>query len=574
MNEQSTTFERLASTLESSERQEMLRQLAEVTELQSEELSAVRGKDDESTIDETPARTKLSDESFWVRLWFKIKSFFSANSSERLYDIHLVNELGRALSRMCPEHIDTKRNLYLNPLCDDFIKLRNAQLFFGPLLSAYEEDKGDFFIILSSLMMKNTCDAISVASDPFSIPYRQDQKKDVRTFLLREMDSVLQSVPEEERGRMYQSAQALSWIRMFCELPLERMIVRFGVARVSGNTSGANCLTESISTEMENLVSVFTSAKRIPVLLLEALFLYSRQGDIENKKFDLEAECRQFVSIASGHLIGIQTLKATLPLLDFVRYTVRDISWVPTITEAGEDWFMLFKLAWKSRFEGRWSQWNKLHKRAMLERNICGLLEIEEIHALKYHPWDSMWVPLALRRELSLCFLRDFFSLLYPSRIMRPLKILMLDGDFYRRENQVEYTDAFNSLEHQQQIISLFEERLSSEGDLGESFKLVKEEKIATMKGKIRLDSLMLSADSEVDQIINRTVSSFRSLDLILGGILDVVRGGPYETLSNLATIQGKFNERYRKDLSRVRQYVRDALAIISEAEVIEKDSL
>ena len=60
---------------------------------------------------------------------------------------------------------------------------------------------------------------------------------------------------------------------------------------------------------------------------------------------------------------------------------------------------------------------------------------------------------------------------------------------------------------------------------------------MATVKGKARLENMMLTTDSETETIIGKAVTAFTSMDLILGGILDVVRAG-YETLVNLASIQ------------------------------------
>jgi len=85
---------------------------------------------------------------------------------------------------------------------------------------------------------------------------------------------------------------------------------------------------------------------------------------------------------------------------------------------------------------------------------------------------------------------------------------------------------------------------------------------------------MMLSTDSEVEAIINRTMGAFKSIDLILGGVIDLIRGGPYETLVNLAALQGKQNESFRKEMIHTRHLIREASSILTDAEVIEKDSL
>jgi hypothetical protein len=188
-------------------------------------------------------------------------------------------------------------------------------------------------------------------------------------------------------------------------------------------------------------------------------------------------------------------------------------------------------------------------------------------------PWKNMWIPLVLRREVSFRFVKGIFKKIYPQVLMKPLKILLIEGDFYRRENLIEYTDAFSNLEHMAQTVDLFEARLSAKGDLGEVFVLLQKEKVATVRGKTRLENLMLTTNSETDMIIGKAISSFRSIDAILGGILSVVRGGPYETLVNLASIQGRANDKYRKDLAVVRQRIQEACQILEEAEVIEREA-
>lgn len=206
----------------------------------------------------------------------------------------------------------------------------------------------------------------------------------------------------------------------------------------------------------------------------------------------------------------------------------------------------------------------------MLEKRMLAMLGLPELPSIDNRPWEGMWLPLTLRRELAVCFLKGVFQKLYPTILMRPLKILLIEADFYRRENLVEFTDAFSTLEHQQQVLDDFETRLSPKGDLGEGFILVQREKTATVKGKARLENLMLTTDAEAEMIVGKVLSAMRSMDAIIDGILNVIRGGPYETLVNLASIQGKQNEKFRKELGSVRHRMQDIVSILEEIKQIE----
>jgi len=572
MNELPDTFERLVLSLESSERQELLRQLAEMTELQVEEVRALRAGTGPVVEEERAAGSekKLMEEPFIVRLWFTICAFFTSSSPTRLYSAYLVSNLGKELSRAYGRYFSLHQRSYTDAMYQEFVKIRRAQVFFASLLESYELDKGDFFVVLGSMLMKNTCAALATASNPFSVPYDEAPNRDVRASLLREMEAAFLAVPEDERSRMHQAALAIEWLRSFCAIPVERILQRFGSVENVGET----CLIDSIKDEMEVLVGVFSAARKVPVLLLEALFLFTKQDAMTEGKFDLESECKKFVGDATDNLGLIRGVKSCVPLVDFVRYTLNDVSWQPVNQEKAEDWFLLFKSAWKRRFDEKWAEWNRLHRRSMLEKRILSFLGIPALPTLAFRPWEGLWIPLSFRNDLSIAFLKGLFSVVYPAVIMKPLKILLIEGDFYRRENLVEYTDAFSVLEHQTQVIEMFERRLSEKGDFGEAFMIVERERMITIKGKARLENLMVSVELEAGGIVNRTLDAFRSIDAILGGVLSVVRGGPYETLANLSSVQGKFNERFRKDLQQVRQLLQTATEILSEASVIEKEIL
>jgi hypothetical protein len=572
MNELPDTFERLVLSLESSERQELLRQLAEMTELQVEEVRALRAGTGPIVEEERAAgpEKKLMEEPFIVRLWFTICAFFTSSSPTRLYSAYLVANLGKELARAYGRYFSLHQRSYTDAMYQEFVKIRRAQVFFASLLESYEFEKGDFFVILGSLLMKNTCAALATASNPFSVPYDETPNRDVRAALLREMDAAFLAVPEDERSKMYQAALTIEWLRSFCAIPVERILQRFGTIENAGET----CLIDSIKDEMEILVGVFSSARKVPVLLLEALFIFTKQDAMNEGKFDLEAECKKFVGDAADNLGLIRGVKSCVPLADFVRYTLNDVSWQPVNQEKAEDWFFLFKNAWKRRFDERWAEWNRLHRQTMLEKRILSFLGIPALPALGFRPWEGLWIPLSFRYGLSIAFLKGLFTVVYPAAIMKPLKILLIEGDFYRRENLAEYTDAFSVLEHQAQVIEMFERRLSDKGDFGEAFMIIDRERMITVKGKVRLENLMVSVELEAGGIVNRALEAFRSIDAILGGVLSVVRGGPYETLANLASVQGNFNERFRKDLQQVRQLLQTATEILSEASVIEKETV
>lgn len=569
MTDQSV-FDRLVLSLDNNERQVILRQIAETTEIEQSALIEKEPQIDLLLGESLSPQEKFASEHFFVRLWFSFKAFFSHKSSYQLYSLSLVNKLGSQLSKKWSEYIDIPRRHFTASFLEKLVELKRIQSFFIGLLQHYQTDKGSFYFVLATLLIPETSQKISEEANPIAKLGNEKITQDMRSSFLRNLELSFTNIPEQDKNRMYQAAQSIEWINMFCELPIERMIMRFS----SVNGGSQDCLISSISSELQSLVQVLSSAKRIPVLLLECMYLFSFKSELENDKVDIESNCKLFVSKASSYLSSLRFFKTSVPLADFTRYAIQDVSWNPSSMGAGEDWFFFFKNAWKKKFDDNWALWAKQNKRLMLEKRIEASLNGDQLPELQYTPWKGLWIPLLLRRELSFRYLKGFFTKTYPKTLMKNLKIILIEGDFYRRENLAEFTDAFNTLDHTADSIANLETRLSPKGDLGEGFELLQKEKVATVRGKTRLENLMLTVNAEVDMLIGNVSASFKSMDLIIGGILSPVRGGLYETLVNLASIQGRYNEVFRKDLTVVRQKGVDLLEILSELELIERDSL
>lgn len=565
MSESLSTFERLVLTLNSAERMDMYRKLAEAAEADSPAPEPIDRAVEEGGVS---VEARLQAEPLLVRIWIAIRAFFTSSSPIRVYSESLVAQLGRNLAHTHGSYINVRQATLTEAFLSEARSLRACQDFFRASVASSENDRGGFYLVLGSLLMPATHRRVQEETDPFTLPMAQEQKVDARLSFLRKMDVILSAVPDEERSRMYQAARALLWLSVFCSLPIDRLTLRFG----QGGERESTCPIDLVSEELRSLARALDSARRIPVALLESLFLVSSQDRLGDEGFDLDRECATFVSSASAHLSRVREFRANVPVTSLARLAMRDVGWVPEAIEGSEDWFLLYKGSCRRRFDERWSAWTGEHRKALLHRNILLFLDADSLMELASRPWEGLWLSLSVRRELSLRFLKHLFSGTYQTAIAKTLKILLIEGDFLRRENLMEYTDAFSALERADQDLSRFEERLSPKGDLGEGFEIVRRERMATVKGKARLDNLMLSIDAEVEQIASRIAGAFRSVESVLGGILAPVRAGPYDTLANLASIQGKHNDRFRRDLANVRELVATAFALLSEAEIVEKE--
>jgi uncharacterized protein TP_0110 len=148
----------------------------------------------------------------------------------------------------------------------------------------------------------------------------------------------------------------------------------------------------------------------------------------------------------------------------------------------------------------------------------------------------------------------------------------LMEGNFYRRENLAEYTNAFTVLEKQQSCISTFETRLSPEGEIGAAFTQLKEKNVASLKGKNSLEALMKNIETEAKQIITSSQNAFKILIALLNGFIDGNKNSVYAPLVNWLIIQGDDNADFRKRVEGVKKLLQEVTSILMEADKIEAD--
>ena len=507
MNPQVSTFDKLVAALSTEEAQTMLANIAENMKM-SEDIQT-DSKTEPLLVDVQLKKTiRIKDEPFVIRIWLYLKSFFKSQPVEAVYEEELIRRLGKDLQHNYKQYINIKANIFTNDFYELLRELRKTQLFFTSLLSAYDADKGNFYLLGSSFVAPDAYLKLMYNTDPFSCIPNSQASTNLRAELLKKIDESFSLMTADYKTRMYQAANAIEWMRYFCELPLDKVVLRFTV----NPSVDPSCSVYLLSAEIGMLASVLSTIKPIPDVVLQALFLLSKQDKLNDKTVNMNQESVEFISQASHALEAIKEFSVKIPILEFARYALKSIQWEPQRLEGGEDWFQLFKIAWKKRFNERWQLWSAEQKRTQLNRQMLDLLKIDKLEPLMYRPWEDSWLVLRFKREFSFSFLSSFFSKLYPSFVQPVLKTLLMEGKFYRRENLAEYTNAFTMLERQQSCISTFESRLSPEGEIGSAFIQLKEKTIASLKSKNSLEALMKNIETEAKQIITSSQGAFKTL--------------------------------------------------------------
>ncbi len=567
MEKKQSTFDHLVKSLTTEETQHLLNSIhagmkgVSSGNLESgEEISFAKLK---------PKMVKgFSEEPFLLRLWVSLRAFLRSIPIEALYGEQLLKRLSGYLKKVAGNYILVNKNVYTNEFCDALKSLRKTQLFFSSILSAYDSSKGHFYLLLSSFTTKATYDKLMKETAPFSIELGKEVKPTMRTSFLRKIDAVFSNMNDEEKAEMYKSAQALEWMRAFCSLSLDKALLRF--SPLEGTELSCPALT--IQPEIEILASILTSRKEIPNNLLQAMFLITTQEKMIDDNERMKSEADEFLKDAIQALQNVKEFSIAIPIVDIARYIKKDLNWQPYKIEGGEDWFIYFKQAWYERFNQKWQTWSYEQKQYNLKLKMLNFVKVNALHPVEFLPWKNLWIDCVFKKSLAYSFLKTVLIEFYEQNISTPLKIILVEGSFYKRENLNEFTTSYNVLQHRRAEFNKYEQRLSPTGDIGLAFAKIKAEKVASLKNKNKIESLMKTVESEAKQIILSTVEALKSLDTILTGIVSGGKSSIYASLANWTNIQGVKNSQFRESVLEAKNQIHKIVDLYTSAEKLETE--
>lgn len=559
-----STFDQLVKSLSTEETQQMLSNIRSGMSNLINENERVLRNDAQVVKLNKPAG--FEKESFFVKLFLTIKSFFKSVPLELLYSEILVKRLGRNLKYTARDYVDIGKGFYTNTFYERLRKLHIAQMLFSTLLSAYNSSKGYFYMLLSSFCTPNCYEKLIRETNPFSIKPDSEVSSNVRAGFLRKIEAVFSIMTDEEKSEMYKSAQAVEWMKVFCDIQIEKILLRFS----STENKEMICQAITIQSEIELLASVLSSKKDINNNLFQVLFLMQSEEGIFDDKLQLKTATDKFINNAAEAIENINAFLRDIPLIDIAAYFKKDIYWTPTRIDGGEDWYIYFKQAWYERFNKNWADWSYKQRKLNLTTQMLELLQLDSLATLNFCPWENLWIDCSFKKEFLFLFYKSIFNSFYKEKILPTLKIILVNGSFHRHENLSEFTTSYNILERRKVEFENYEKRLSPTGDIGMAFAKIREEKRATLKNKAQIESLMRSVELEAKQLIDVTVDALKSIETILVGIIGGKRNSIYASLTNWASILGSQTGKFQADVTAIRQQIHSILDLNSMIEKLE----
>ena len=519
----------------------------------------------------TKLSLRLKNESVLYKFVLWLRSLFSHEKVETIYNNDLISTIAKRIDKEYPGLINHHNKVLDSIFYERLKSLKESADFFKPYFSLIEENPGDFYVFLSSIITPQLADEINTNADPFTLSFNKIPTNELKKELLIKLDRTLKDMNPKLKGTLYSAISSTNWLFQFTKLPFLHFISQF--TNITGNSY--TCPYSHAENDFALFSKVFTNVLTLQNDTLEAIYLFSQRKNINSnvQEKDIDKAVKDFMSQTNAHFTNIQMFISGIPFMALGRVINKNTNWSPENMEGSEAWFPSFRNQWHKIIDIRWNDWQRERKKKMLSNNLREDFNLDSFPGIKYRPWDLLLNRVSFSCELTGGFLSWFTLEQYP-KILPDLNTLLLEGIFVKNENRNEYSDAMATFMNANNQMQILLERLSPDGEYGQKFEEFAEAKTRTFQTQNQIESMMSTTESEIRDIIKKMGKCCRAFEGIFHGIFDDEKDGEHETLQNFTSIQSPHNRQFREKLQKIRTILKNTIFYVAELEPIDNATM
>jgi hypothetical protein len=427
-------------------------------------------------------------------------------------------------------------------------------------------DKGGFYAFLGSLEMGELHHRLETETIPELFTERTDaSERELRQAALRAMEAVFSAITDEQRNGMYYNARSLNCLKELASFGFDRIIAAFG-----SGSGGQTCPVNVVREQLVSLNNILFSLREPPALpLLESLFIYRLQERSGEPGFDMTGEMHSLLGTAEDAIVTIRDFNRRVPLTRILRCAGRDMSLVPHQVSGGEDWFAIYREYWKKRVEANVLDYTRNRKHQELVNSFKHFLKGMNLKTLEHAASDSNPRGLPVSESFALSFLLTFHAAIFVNDVNTVLRPILIDGDFFKKENRSEFTGAYNDIRKIEEDIKKFDAKIAPNGEYGTHYYQAREDLSALSVKRRKIQQAVDEITLEAGGIIIRSRDAMVSLVNLLNGILRKEAGGKYDTLVNFEKLAGKNPDVFIDGIAEVIRQFQEALRILKDIDAL-----
>jgi len=505
-----------------------------------------------------------------IMLFFK--ALFAGKKKQEILEEVLLNRLKKQIMHQTHGLVDFKYSLFLEDMRNELDELAKSAYFFKEAMQkCFRKEKANFFAFLGSFELSSTHERLQNEVNPQRIAAETSSKEDpnIKLEMEKRLRDILNSIPEADRKKMYLDSQALFYLYSFCIYPFDGILERFNYNHFKGKLS---CEFSDISKKLVDLAEIMQSVVVPPTVnALKAVFLYFNEDNLDESDFNLEDQLTEDFKRAEEALVKIRLFNKKIPLLPLLKIIKKNYCFSIEALKGGEDWLVLYKNYWITRLDDLYKEYMNKRKINSIEEEALQFLKAKEFPQVKYYHPQYYKRGLAIGHWRSLAVIKGFALSVFPGTMQRPLKILLVNGEFYKDSNRVEFTDCFNYLNNLGNTLIAFEKKLTPpEGEYALKLEEIIENQLVAKIELKNTQMLFTKIDIEARNILDQTAAYLQTLKLIINGILYSEMGVKYDTISNIGYIGGRENPLLVKEWEKILYLLAQLVEIINNIRSIE----
>jgi len=557
-----STFDELVQSLSNDERRAMLERIQQASILSAEPLF------DPTPIYAAPAKTleqRISRLSPLSRLLLRIRHMLTGSGYQLILDSRDLRRVARDVESDNSSLVDCRRRLLLPPFLDQILSLKcSARYFYEVLTRSFDRDREAFAAFLASIdmpdfnkqLMERTDSAAWLTLHPGA------GQSEVRQAVFDAYQDVFDFLPAEEKETMHQDYRSLLFLRDLAVFPFDKLISAFS----NGTEIGSSAKFADVKDLLISLNNILFSLSIPPTTeLMESIYMFVDSASLKKGEFEAEAALTRDLKRAGEALGKIRFFNGAVPLTEIIKLITRNPSYLPAELPGGEDWLNLYQHYWESRID---EDLNSLFARKHTEqvqsqiRHFVGDVEPRQFEHIASEESDK--AP-TIRMVSTIHFLDAFSRGLFMKQLNSSLNLILMEGEFYRKENRIEFTDAYDVVVRMPETLLAFDAKLGPDGDIGRAWCHAALEIVPIPIKHRNMAAIQEKANHEAETIIRNADAAFKSISSILCGILRGDGGGKYDSISNLSLLSSKTNNELVKKLGIAKERFDTARVILEK---------
>ena len=222
---ESNSFERLVSTISQEERTSLLKKLK--TSEKEEELGQLKPITDEKEYTENSIQELLKNENLFTRIYLFIKSLFTSESVEYVYNDMLLKGRAKNIEKNHPTLLNYKEKVFTTGLYNQIYELSLVAHFFKPFINSYEDNRSLFYITLSGIVVPELTKRMDEEANPHNSKMPPEDIISRRSSFAKKIDEIINDISVSEKNTILITIRAIEWLSAFCDLPFNKVLAKF-----------------------------------------------------------------------------------------------------------------------------------------------------------------------------------------------------------------------------------------------------------------------------------------------------------------------------------------------------------